>query len=146
MIPNGTAATTRNSRAACIWLSYISASRLTGARRRSGNRRRRRRRPISWSLNCWAQKSSADANDLIYQYEGSRGYNPAPKLETIKARLLAINSADDERNPPELGILEREIKRVKQGRYILIPPSAETRGHGTTGNAKLWKHYLAELL
>jgi len=93
-----------------------------------------------------AQKSSADANDLIYQYEGSRGYNPAPKLETIKGRLLAINSADDERNPPELGILEREIKRVKNGRYILVPGSEQTRGHGTTGMAKLWKHHLAELL
>jgi homoserine O-acetyltransferase len=89
---------------------------------------------------------SADANDVIYQYEASRGYNPAPKLESIKARLLAINSADDERNPPELGILEREIKRVKQGRYVLIPASEETRGHGTTGMAKLWKHYLAELM
>ena len=89
---------------------------------------------------------SADANDVIYQYEASRGYNPAPKLETIKARLLAINSADDERNPPELGILEREIKRVKQGRYVLIPASEETRGHGTTGMAKLWKRYLTELM
>ena len=89
---------------------------------------------------------SADANDVIYQYEASRGYNPAPKLETIKVRLLAINSADDERNPPELGILEREIKRVKQGRYVLIPASEETRGHGTTGMAKLWKHNLAELM
>jgi homoserine O-acetyltransferase/O-succinyltransferase len=93
-----------------------------------------------------AQKSTADANDVIYQYEASRGYNPAPKLENIKARLLAINSADDERNPPELGILEREIKRIKHGRYVLIPASDETRGHGTTGMAKLWKHHLAELL
>jgi homoserine O-acetyltransferase len=93
-----------------------------------------------------AQKSTADANDVIYQYEASRGYNPVPKLENIKARLLAINSADDERNPPELGILEREIKRVKNGRYVLIPGSEETRGHGTTGMAKLWKQHLAELL
>jgi homoserine O-acetyltransferase len=93
-----------------------------------------------------AQKSSADANDVIYQYEASRGYNPAPKLENIKARLLAINAADDERNPPELGILEREIKRVKNGRYVLIPGSEETRGHGTTGMAKLWKKHLTELL
>jgi homoserine O-acetyltransferase len=93
-----------------------------------------------------AQKSTADANDVIYQYEASRGYNPAPKLESIKARLLAINSADDERNPPELGILEREIKRIKHGRYVLIPASEETRGHGTTGMAKFWKHHLAELL
>lgn len=89
---------------------------------------------------------SADANDVIYQYEASRGYNPAPRLESIKARLLAINSADDERNPPELGILEREIKRVKQGLYVLIPGSEETRGHGTTGMAKLWKHHLAEFM
>jgi len=93
-----------------------------------------------------AQKSSADANDVIYQYEASGGYNPAPRLDNIKARLLAINSADDERNPPELGILEREIKRVKNGRYVLIPGSDETRGHGTSGMAKLWKQHLAELL
>ena len=92
------------------------------------------------------ENRSADANDLIYQYEASRGYNPAPKLESIKARLLAINSADDERNPPELGILEREIKRVKQGRYVLVPGSEATRGHGTTGMAKLWKHHLADLM
>ena len=83
---------------------------------------------------------------LSINTKASRGYNPAPKLESIKARLLAINSADDERNPPELGILEREIKRVKQGRYVLIPASEETRGHGTTGMAKLWKHYLTELM
>jgi homoserine O-acetyltransferase len=93
-----------------------------------------------------AQPSSADANDVLYLYEASRDYNPAPKLETIKARLLAINSADDERNPVELGIMEREIKRVKHGRYILIPASDETRGHGTTSNAKWWKRYLVELL
>jgi homoserine O-acetyltransferase len=93
-----------------------------------------------------AQRSSVDANDVIYQYEASRGYSPAPKLESIKARLLAINSADDERNPPELGILEREIKRVKNGRYVLIPGSEETRGHGTTSMAKLWKQHLPELL
>jgi homoserine O-acetyltransferase len=93
-----------------------------------------------------AQKSSADANDLLYQYEASRDYNPAPRLESIKARLLAINSADDERNPPELGIMEREIKRVKHGQYLLIPASDETRGHGTTSSAKWWKRYLIELL
>jgi homoserine O-acetyltransferase len=93
-----------------------------------------------------AQRSTADANDVLYQYEASRGYNPAPKLESIKARLLAINSADDERNPPELGIMEREIKRVPNGQYVLIPASDESRGHGTTGNAKLWKHHLEKLL
>ena len=93
-----------------------------------------------------AQPSSADANDLLYQYEASRGYNPAPELESIKARLLAINSEDDERNPPELGIMEREIKRIKGAQYVLIPASDETRGHGTTSNAKWWKRYLVELL
>jgi homoserine O-acetyltransferase/O-succinyltransferase len=93
-----------------------------------------------------ARPSSADANDLLYQYEASRDYNPATKLESIKARLLAINSADDERNPAELGIMEREIKRVKQGQYVLIPASDETRGHGTTSSAKWWKRYLMDLL
>jgi homoserine O-acetyltransferase len=93
-----------------------------------------------------AQTSRADANDLIYQYEAARDYNPSPKLESIKARLLAINSADDERNPTELGIMEREIKRVKYGQYMLIPASDETAGHGTTGRAKWWKQQLAEFL
>ena len=90
--------------------------------------------------------SNADANDVIYQMEASRDYDPAPQLETIQARVLAINSADDERNPAELGIMEREIKRVKQGRYVLIPTGPETRGHGTMGLAKLWKQYLAEFM
>ena len=89
---------------------------------------------------------TADANDVLYQWDSSRDYNPAPGLERIQAVLLAINSADDERNPPELGIMEREIKRVKRGRYVLIPASPETRGHGTTGMARFWKHHLDELL
>ena len=93
-----------------------------------------------------AQDSNADANDVVYQMEASRDYDPAPQLESIRARVLAINSADDERNPAELGIMEREIKRVKQGRYVLIPTGPETRGHGTMGIAKLWKQYLAEFL
>jgi homoserine O-acetyltransferase len=87
-----------------------------------------------------------DANDMLYQYESSTDYNPAPDLEKIKARLIAVNSADDQVNPPELGILEREIKRVKHGRYVLIPISDETRGHGTHSVAKLWKQYVVELL
>jgi homoserine O-acetyltransferase len=93
-----------------------------------------------------AQRVTIDANDLIYAYEASRDYDPAPNLEKIKARVLAINSADDERNPPELGIMDREIKRVKNGRFYLVPASPETRGHGTTGSAKFWKHLLPELL
>jgi homoserine O-acetyltransferase/O-succinyltransferase len=87
-----------------------------------------------------------DANDTIYQYEASTDYNPSPLLEKIQAPLFAINSADDEINPPELGILEREIKRVKQGRYILIPLSNETRGHQTYNLAVVWKNHLLELL
>jgi homoserine O-acetyltransferase len=89
---------------------------------------------------------TVDANDMLYQYEASTDYNPAPLLETIKAPLFAVNSADDEVNPPELGILEREIKRVARGRYILIPTSDETRGHGTHTRAVVWKNYLSELL
>ncbi len=88
----------------------------------------------------------ADANDLLYQWESSRDYNPSAGLERIEATLLAINSADDERNPPELGLLEREIKRVKGGRVMLIPGSDQTAGHGTTAQARFWKDELAKLL
>jgi homoserine O-acetyltransferase len=87
-----------------------------------------------------------DANDMLYWYESSMDYNPSPLLETIKAPLYAVNSADDEVNPPELGILDRELKRVRRGRYILIPTSDETRGHGTHSRAVVWKQYLVELL
>ena len=90
--------------------------------------------------------ATADANDMIYAYEASREYNPAPHLEQIKASLFAINSADDQVNPPELGILDREIKRVPKGRYILIPISDQTRGHGTHSLPAIWGKYLAELL
>src|SRR4029077_15575908 len=93
-----------------------------------------------------AEKFNADANDYIFAYDAARDYDPSPGLETIKARVLAINAADDERNPVELGILQREIKRVKNGRYYEIPASSETRGHGTSGDAKYWKHLLPELL
>jgi len=89
---------------------------------------------------------TADANDVLYQWDSSRDYNPSPGLEKIKATVLAINAADDERNPPELGILDREIKRVKNGRVLMIPQSASTAGHGTTGMAKFYQRELAELL
>jgi homoserine O-acetyltransferase len=89
---------------------------------------------------------AGDANDYLYQWDSSRDYNPSAGLERIQATLLAINSADDERNPPELGVLDRDIKRVKNGRVFLIPASAQTAGHGTTGNAKFWKKEVAELL
>ena len=87
-----------------------------------------------------------DANDVLYALESSADYDPAPALEKITAPLLAINSADDLINPPELGILEREIKRVPKGRAIVLPLSDRTAGHGTHTLAALWKQYLAELL
>jgi homoserine O-acetyltransferase len=89
---------------------------------------------------------SADANDVLYQWDSSRDYNASAGLERINAVLLAINAADDERNPPELGVLDREIKRVQNGRVLLIPASDQTVGHGTTGRARLWKKELEELL
>ncbi len=87
-----------------------------------------------------------DANDHLYQWDSSRDYNPSSGLERIQAAVLAINSADDERNPPETGIMDREIKRVKNGRVFLIPGSELTAGHGTTGQAKFWKQQLADFL
>jgi homoserine O-acetyltransferase len=92
------------------------------------------------------QARPMDPNDMLYAYECSRDYNPAPHLEEIKAPLYAVNSADDQVNPPELGILEREIQRVKRGRYILIPVSDQTRGHGTHSLPKIWGSFLADLL
>ena len=89
---------------------------------------------------------AGDANDHLYQWDSSRDYNPSPGLERIQAAVLAINSADDERNPPETGIMDREIKRVKNGRVFLIPGSELTAGHGTTGQAKFWKQQLADFL
>jgi homoserine O-acetyltransferase/O-succinyltransferase len=87
-----------------------------------------------------------DANDHLYQWDSSRDYDASAGLERIQAVLLAINSADDERNRPELGVLEREIKRVKNGRVHVIPGSEDTAGHGTTGQARFWKQELAEVL
>jgi homoserine O-acetyltransferase len=87
-----------------------------------------------------------DANDLLYQFNASRNYNPSPSLEKITTQVMYINSADDFINPPELGMGEREIKRVKNARFVLIPISDETRGHGTHTRAVVWKQYLAELL
>ena len=88
----------------------------------------------------------ADANDYLLQWESSRDYNPAAKLASIKASVLAINSADDERNPPEAGTLETAMKQVRDGRVFLIPASSDTRGHGTTGLAKFWKQEVKALL
>lgn len=87
-----------------------------------------------------------DANDLLYALSASRDYDPGPGLEKIQVPLLAVNSADDLVNPPELGILERGIKRVPHGRAIVIPYSENTHGHGSHTYAALWKQYLMELL
>ncbi len=89
---------------------------------------------------------TGDANDILYALEASRDYDPGPNLEKIQAPLFAVNSADDLINPPELGILEREIKRVPKGRAVVIPFSEQTRGHGSHTLAHLWQRYLKELL
>jgi homoserine O-acetyltransferase len=89
---------------------------------------------------------TSDANDVLYAVEASHDYDPGPNLEKIRVPLLAINSADDLINPPELGILEREIKRVPRGRAIMIPLSDKTRGHGSHTIAALWKDELMKLL
>lgn len=81
---------------------------------------------------------SGDANDLLYQWDASRDYRSDTQLDNIQAKLLAINAADDERNPPETGLMEQALKQVKQGQLYLIPASHETRGHGTTNYAKYY--------
>jgi homoserine O-acetyltransferase len=88
----------------------------------------------------------ADANDLLYQVSSSQDYDPAPGLEKIRVPLVAVNSADDLINPPELGILEREIKRVAHGKAVVIPLSPQTNGHGTHTLAKVWQAHLESLL
>jgi len=93
-----------------------------------------------------AAPGPADANDALYQWDSSRDYNASPGLDKIQVVLVAINAADDERNPPETGVMERELKRVKHGKLYLIPASTETRGHGTTGMAKFYAQQLRELL
>jgi len=94
---------------------------------------------------AWARPSD-DANDMIYYFNASRNYDPSPHLDRITAPVLWINSADDYVNPPELGIAEQMVKRIPHGRFILIPISDGTRGHGTHTVAAVWKDYLAELM
>ncbi len=90
--------------------------------------------------------NEGDANDLLYKWESSEDFNPSKDLEKIKAKVLAINSADDERNPPQLGVMERELKRIPNAQYYLIPASEKTIGHSTVGLARLWKSKLDEIL
>jgi homoserine O-acetyltransferase len=93
-----------------------------------------------------AQPATADANDLIYMYEASRDYDPEPLLGRIRARVLAINSADDERNPHETGLMAAAMARIPQARLLLIPGSTDTAGHGTAGQARFWREELAGFL
>jgi len=90
--------------------------------------------------------ASTDANDFLYQFEASRDYDPSLELGRIRAPVLAINSADDLVNPPELGLMERLMPRVPRGRYVLIPTGPRTRGHGTHSLPALWKPHLVALL
>jgi homoserine O-acetyltransferase len=90
--------------------------------------------------------ASLDANDFLYAVNSSRNYDPSPKLEAIQAQVMYVNSEDDFINPPELGIAEREIKRVKNGKFVLLPASEQTHGHGTHTWAAVWQAYLKELL
>lgn len=93
-----------------------------------------------------ARMRSTDANDLLYAFESSRDYDPEPALGTIRAPLLAINSADDQVNPPELGVMEALMPRVAHGHYVLLPITDQTRGHGTHSLPAIWKPYLAQFL
>jgi homoserine O-acetyltransferase/O-succinyltransferase len=93
-----------------------------------------------------SRMAATDANDLLYAFDASRDYDPSSKLDQIKAPVMFVNSADDLINPPELGIAEREIKKVKRGRFVLLPITDQTRGHGTHTLPTVWKQYLGELL
>ncbi len=100
------------------------------------------------AITTWldARVRTMDANDMLFAFDASRDYNPEPQLSRISAPLLAINSADDQVNPPELGIVERLIQRVPHGRFILLPISDQTRGHGTHTLAAVWKKPFTEFL
>ncbi len=93
-----------------------------------------------------SRAASTDANDMLYQFNASRDYDPSSHLEKITAAVLAINSADDVVNPPELGLMEKLMPRVKRGRYVLIPTSDQTRGHGTHSIPTIWGKHLEEFL
>lgn len=90
--------------------------------------------------------SAYEANDALYYLDASRDYDPSPGLEKITVPVLWVNSADDFINPPELGLAERMVKRMPMARFVLIPASVETRGHGTHTSARFWKTDLAKLL
>jgi homoserine O-acetyltransferase/O-succinyltransferase len=93
-----------------------------------------------------ARMATMDANDALYAFDASRNYDPSSKLDQIKAPVMFVNSADDTINPPELGIAEEQIKKVKRGRFVLLPITDQTRGHGTHSLPLVWKQYLIQLL
>ena len=99
-------------------------------------------------IDSWVRSRlrTTEANDFLFQFEASSDYDPSPGLEKIRAPVLAINSADDLVNPPELELMERLIARVPRGRYLLLPITDETRGHGTHSLPAIWKPYLADFL
>lgn len=100
----------------------------------------------SAALSVFQRPSMFEANDFIYALDASRNYDPSQDLEKISSHVLAINSADDFINPPELGVMEKLIPRVKHARYVLLPTTDQTRGHGTHSLPAIWKGYLAEFL
>ncbi len=89
---------------------------------------------------------TTDANDFMYQYDASRNYDPSKDLDKIQAKVLLINPQEDFWNPAELGIAEQEIKKVKNGKFVLLPFSPDSRGHYTFFQAKVWQNHLAEFL
>ena len=145
-IPPGRTESTRRSGRRCE--RQPSCCGWSGAIPFSGRKRRRHSlTPIARSMgDVDSYVKTGDANDILYALESSRDYDPAPDLEKIKAPLLAVNSADDLVNPPELQILEREIKRVPRGRAVMIPLSDRTAGLGTHTLAAVWKSSLEDLL
>ena len=146
MIPSGRTASTRSSRESARFASVFFGIATNGGNQALYKAAPTREKADQLLDQRLAAPFPADANDVLYQWDSSRDYNPSPGLERIKATVLAINAADDERNPPELGLLDREIKRVKNGRVLLIPASENTAGHGTTGMAKFYQRELGELL
>jgi homoserine O-acetyltransferase/O-succinyltransferase len=92
------------------------------------------------------QNLTLDTNDFLYQWESSSDFDPSSRLHLIKARVLAINSADDERNPPEIGVMTELLSKIPAAKLLLIPASKETSGHSTTGQARWWKEDLRQFI
>ena len=132
-----------NLRVASVWFSIGTSNGNQGLQAKGPTRAE----ADAYVDNRLASQKVGDANDVMYQWDSSRDYDPSADLEKITARLLVINSADDERNPPELGVLEEAMKRIPNGQVYIIPGSPETRGHGTTGGqAKFYAQQVADFL